>query len=428
MKDETEHSPLVQKINNSSSLLFFLILLFLPTQLGLHFWPSFAYVSGQRIDYLSPTLFLTDIFIVLLFLLQGFWFVKSLRLWFIPLIGVAVATILVSKSPLAGWYELLKIFEFVFLGWFVATHAQETIDFLKITLGIGIVIESVLAIWQFILQGSVGGLWYLLGERTFSASTPGIANASLYGSLVMRPYGTFSHPNVLAGFLLVGLVFLATVFRKAEKWKKILIRGVVLLGSITLCLTLSRTAIVLGIVMLGMLLFHIVAFKTRKYQLQVIGGSLLVLSILVLFLFPRFVGVNITGESVVLREELLQASWQMFISHPVMGVGLQNFLVNLPAVAPRLPIQPVHNIFMLVLSETGIVGFLLFIYMLGKTILHVWSSSFESQFMKNNRIFVLVGLFIFVTVGLVDHYFFTLQQGQLLTTLLFGLSWAREKN
>src|SRR5580700_6749474 len=49
-----------------SFLLFFFFLL-LPTQLGKHFWPDFSIVSGIRIDYLSPTIYFTDILLILLF-------------------------------------------------------------------------------------------------------------------------------------------------------------------------------------------------------------------------------------------------------------------------------------------------------------------------------------------------------------------------
>jgi hypothetical protein len=46
-------------------VLFFLLLVFLPTQLGYHWWPDWALVLGRRLDYLSPTLYLTDVLIVL---------------------------------------------------------------------------------------------------------------------------------------------------------------------------------------------------------------------------------------------------------------------------------------------------------------------------------------------------------------------------
>jgi O-antigen ligase len=118
----------------------------------------------------------------------------------------------------------------------------------------------------------------------------------------------------------------------------------------------------------------------------------------------------------------------MFIAHPFLGVGVNNFFINETWLSPSLPLQPIHNIFLLVLSQTGIIGLLAFGYLLFRTIKHVAQMSFESQFRKNIRIFSLLALCVFLFIGLVDHYFFTLQQGQLLTALIFGLSWSDDKN
>jgi hypothetical protein len=52
------------------SLLLYIFLLLLPAQLGKHFFPNFAFISGVPIDYLAPALFLTDIIAVLLICLN----------------------------------------------------------------------------------------------------------------------------------------------------------------------------------------------------------------------------------------------------------------------------------------------------------------------------------------------------------------------
>ena len=44
----------------------FLFLFLLPTQLGKHFFLPFSYILGVRVDYLAPTVYLTDIIILLL--------------------------------------------------------------------------------------------------------------------------------------------------------------------------------------------------------------------------------------------------------------------------------------------------------------------------------------------------------------------------
>ena len=43
--------------------LLFLVVLFLPTQLGKHFWPNFSYIYSLKIDYLSPTLYFWDLLV-----------------------------------------------------------------------------------------------------------------------------------------------------------------------------------------------------------------------------------------------------------------------------------------------------------------------------------------------------------------------------
>ena len=50
-------------INKTLSILF---LLLLPTQLGKHFFFDFSYLSGVRVDYLAPTVYLLDVTVFLL--------------------------------------------------------------------------------------------------------------------------------------------------------------------------------------------------------------------------------------------------------------------------------------------------------------------------------------------------------------------------
>ena len=191
-------------------ILFYALLLFLPTQLGKHFWPDFSLVSGIRIDYLSPTLYFTDILLLLLFLTvfvtheKKFVFDLPSRTTILVLGGFLflLTNIIFSLNPLNGLYALLKLAEMVFFGWYISRTTQTTrqVMVIFISLSFGVLGEAVLAFAQFLNHGSIGGPLYLLGERLFSAQTPGIANASINGELILRPYGTFSHPNVLAGF------------------------------------------------------------------------------------------------------------------------------------------------------------------------------------------------------------------------------------
>ena len=47
-------------------ILYLIFVFLLPTQLGKHFFPPYSYLNGVRVDYLSPTIYLTDILVFLL--------------------------------------------------------------------------------------------------------------------------------------------------------------------------------------------------------------------------------------------------------------------------------------------------------------------------------------------------------------------------
>ena len=66
------------------------------------------------------------------------------------------------------------------------------------------VFQSVVGFLQFILGKSVG-LWFL-GETAFGPGTPGIAKVTINGLQFARAYGTMPHANILAGFLVLGLL------------------------------------------------------------------------------------------------------------------------------------------------------------------------------------------------------------------------------
>lgn len=411
----------------SNSLLFLLFFL-LPTQLGKHFWFSFSYVLGIRIDYLSPTLYLTDVLLLglaCLFVVQKHFFYFSVyrsKFVFVSFVWIFVGLVF-AKSPLLILYYLWKFVEIIFFGSIVYhlwKKERQFPKFLQVSIASSVIFESVLGLLQLWSSGSLNGIFYFFGERYYTASTPGIANASINGSLMLRPYATFSHPNVFAGFLLIMIVFLFSFFQRTKRLKeKLLFISAILLGSIALVTTLSRVAIILFSLLVGLGVY--VSFRNQKKLLLGIYSSCLFAlfwaALTQMSVVSRFLETSPTEEAFVLRSSLLQSAYQMILAHPVIGVGLGNFLVQLPAyqrtVTKILEIQPVHTIFLLLAAETGIFGVFLFGWFLYQTVTRAFSQK---------HMLAVVLIFLFITVGCFDHYFFTLQQGQLLTGLIFGFS------
>jgi len=74
----------------------------------------------------------------------------------------------------------------------------------------------------------------------------------------------------------------------------------------------------------------------------------------------------------------------------------------------------VNDIYLLILSEVGLFGIIVFLGLL--------YFSFKSV-SKNSPFFL--SLVLILILGIFDHYFLTLQQGQLLLTVILGFCWAK---
>ncbi|HZJ18646.1 MAG TPA: O-antigen ligase family protein [Patescibacteria group bacterium] len=412
--------------NNPSLFFFYLLILFLPTQVGKHFWLQSSFVYGLRIDYLSPTLYLTDILILIILI---FFFLKRIKDGNIfkkinsknaKLIAITAVILLGSsifaKNQHVSFYGLVKFLEFLFLSIFIV-NTIKSFKTIFIVLSFSVIYESVIAIAQFLSKGSLGGGLYFLGERTFTGQTPGIANASLGGELILRAYGTFSHPNVLAGFLVVIMSAILVKMLKEKNSQRIIYWLAMVLGTIALFLTLSRVAIIIWFISLFLIL--LAKHKLRKKTFWLFMTVLFFLLSLFIFfpLFLRFTEISLSQASIHERILLMQIAFQMFIKNPIFGVGINNFIVMLPAITKIKSLyllQPAHNIYFLILAETGILGFFGFILLIFYSIKRI---SKVSPFFPSIIIILFLGLF--------DHYFLTLQQGQLLLSIVLGFCWVK---
>jgi hypothetical protein len=410
----------------SKILLFWLILL-IPTQLGKHFWFDWSSILGIRIDYFSPTFYLVD----LIFLL---WFVSNLlveskkkkwgfNFWYLLGIVFVGINILVSVNKFVAIYKWLRVVELGYFGFWVYKNKKIIKEALIKVIPYWIIIESLLALGQISKGGSLNGLWWWLGERSFDFNTIGIAQISVIDVGLVRAYGTFSHPNSLAGFLLISLVwwikvkpFLNPSFdRVGLNLKNVFWWGVFWLGLIGIFLAGSRTIWFLTLGVIGFWFWQS-RFKTKskiKFGLLVVI-LLLVLLKLIDFNYPLgtfFGGWDENG--MIKRGQLNLAAIEMTRQSPWGGVGVGNYLANLPKVLKNNHIfwlQPVHNIFLLLVSEVGILGLMGVVWFLVKKI--KWESLDKWSWMVLGIIFVS---------GMVDHYWFTLPQNMWLLALVLGL-------
>lgn len=405
---------------------FWLLIFLLPVQLGRHFWFEWTQVLGLAVDYLSPTLYLTDLLVIAILL--TWWWQEKIRdkiqkNWVVGAIFIfLLVNSFLAVNRGAAFYKLIKVLEFTLLGFYIA-KSNYTLYAIRYPLSLAVVYSSLIAIFQFIKQASLGGIFWWLGERNFNIITPGIAKAIINGRLVLRPYATFPHPNVLAGFFLVAIILLLGNLKSTNqlinKLKKNWSIGiywilVFILALIGLVLSFSRATWLIGL-LAGLAL---VVRDWRKKKDMVIG--LIIFLALIGGLFYRF-ALPLSGqEAITQRFSLVQIAIKMIKTSPLAGVGLNNFIPRLPDYWQQFGmtywLQPVHNIFLLIAAETGLVGLLIFLWLL---------VLIYKRLLVTGHWSLVTAVSIILTLGLFDHYWLTLQQSQLLLTIVFGLSWRR---
>ena len=192
-------------------------------------------------------------------------------------------------------------------------------------------------------------------------------------------------------------------------------------GTVALVLTMSRVALLVWvIVLLGILVSRVS---------KVVFVSIVLSILLCLILTPlgsRFLQTSFAEEAVAQRIVLTTQSWQLFSQQPLWAIGWGNFLPSLASLPTSsflgLYLQPVHNIFWLVLVEVGVVGGVLF----GVFLFNTYRKLLSSNSPLFPKVFGLLLTEICI-LGFVDHYFLTLQQGQLLLALVLGLCWVKLK-
>lgn len=405
------------KLKNFENFIFFLVIFFSPTQLGKHFWPQFSYIFSLKIDYLSPTIYFWDILLLVLIITWGLKksYVNKLALGLLLFFLLTqMVSLFEAENIGAGFVRLYQLSLAGLFGLYISSKKFPEISKLLV-LGLlpALLFQSGLAIAQFFKGGSIG--FWVLGERAFSLSTLYISNFNFYGQILLRPYGTFSHPNVLAAFIALTFPLLVTFAPAVVRTQAVtsLALGVAFVAGL---LTFSRGAIL-------SLIAQAIIFSGKNFK-----WLLLFLLIISPVIFTRFGSVfNFDNLSVTRREDLASVALHQFWENPLFGSGANNFInhvANSSLVSgPSRFLQPVHNIFLLVLSEGGIVGLIGFLILIGIPIRKIFLTR-KSQFKRT----LLLMWSSLILLGMFDHYFITLPQGQRLLFLTWGLSMLEYSN
>lgn len=411
------------------SFLLFLIIVLIPSNLFLKFVYPGAYVHGILVDFLLPKFYLSDFPILALLVL---WFVttkipeavkKIAGMSFLAsTIHLSVTTLSSPATALSTVWFVAKLFEMLlFTCWLVEHRSFLKGRMIIIAICTMLLIQTPLAIYQNVTQHQLFGYWFL-GEPTLSVS-PQIAKADFPGSLRILPYGTTPHPNILAGISVA-----ATGFLVYAGTTPLLIALALLNAALIISLTNSLSALIALVLGIGTVLYIVRGKSNEKTKI----GRCTALGIGVLcaitFAFLRVPLLNtsqassiLNSSSIVRRAQLEQIAVKAFLSSPFEGVGLHRLTAEMERFgtisANTKFLQPTHNIPLLYLAETGLIG-VFFLILFFKTVQKYYSANF----------FGFCLLFIPLSVLLsLDHYLFTLQQGQLVFAFAIAMMIKKRK-
>jgi O-antigen ligase len=404
-----------------SKYIFYILVLLIPINLGKHFVTGSSYISGILIDYLIPTIYIQDILALLLLTTWLLEDIKSFVLLFknnrfaqilVLLLFSLFLSVLVSPVFVVSLTYFIRfvLYSSVFLFTYTL-YKKESLDVFIKLITLAVLFVSLLGIYQFLYQKAFFNNYLFFGEQPYTVTSRGLTHEYFLGKKIIPSYGLFRHPNTLGGYLSICLLFvLATTNRHAGVFKKLSMLTLIL-GVLCLLFTFSTFAFisfVLGI--LGLFVY--------KFEKHI--PVLLIIILLIGFILPVFYLFPLVSStpSFYRRADLLINSYNFIRNYPLYGAGFGVSTLKFSQLyfmsRDILFMQPVHNIYILLLEEAGIFTLIFYLGLFVLIPLKYKSSLF------------FIPLVQLVFLGSFDHYFITAHQTLLLSFIFLGLCYVSD--
>lgn len=390
---------------------------FLPISASFLLWDKFSYFSWSYSPWSSFMINISDIFLIfsLFFYFLIIYQKQKLSWWFsifkifnnesyffkrglsINIIFVLLSIAMFVPIFFAKDFILHIVFYFKFISYlFLFLYLpEEVISKKEISnlLLFAFLFQWVIAVFQFYLQGSIG--LSILGEPNIAKDVFWIAKIDLpSGEKIIRPYWTLLHSNIL--WISSVIAYFLSSFSSFAFMRYLLIVWIII--------SFSRTAWLLFF----MIFLLEVIFRNKVAIRNSLIVTLISISTIIPFIVIRF---NIFDSSFFDRIKLFMISSGMFLKYP-FWVWLWNFTIYMQDFANTLlspwEVQPVHNFFMLLTNEAGIISLTLFLLLF----------FFLFKHSKQNLFTKIILFFTILIVWSLDHFFLT---STIWMIFLFGL-------
>lgn len=306
--------------------------------------------------------------------LYGLWLAEALARpraaprprWAAAWAGAAYVAAIAIASPFAtdlalAFFELWLLLQMLLLFVVLTAGPPRRDDLLFV---VAVLLASV------VVQGAVTVVSGVTHATFDVAGVSNAVDASYRNGAVWRTGGTIGSPNAAAGFFAMLLPpAAAIVLTQRRSWLTWLATSSLVVGLAGLVVTRSRggwaaTALALGIVLVGLAAERALSARTVR---RLVLGALAVAPLAV-----PLVGARLTSDdagAAASRGPLNAIALRMVADHPVVGVGPNHFALELPRYATaefaREWLYTVHNKYLLVWAESGVLGLAAFLAFVG---------------------------------------------------------------
>jgi O-antigen ligase len=331
--------------------------------------------------------------------------------WWLALALWMTLSLVWADDPIILRFVTLHLVALIGMAFLLALATQEyDLRWLLAALLAGAVVQATVALLQIANNGPLG--LSNLGEIERFSYDP----ISYY-----RAPGLSMHPNYLGGYFMVaGFACALLACQNLRQGVRPLIpAAVAILALAGIVATLSRSAILsttIGCLPLIVWLFRSLEPRWRR---RLIGLLLVAMVVALVWVFLVLHGTyeNLAYRFFLPREFFLANSWQVIQQQPILGAGAGNLMLriarNVGPVMTDLPLLPVHNVYLYIWAELGLIGLALFGIACFQTL---------RAFLKGHFIWGCCWIAILV-VMLFDNYFWAIHPFRVLLFWVIGLGW-----
>jgi O-antigen ligase len=372
--------PLATSVTGGRKVLLAIIILDIPLQIGAHLYWSEELGASGALGGLEISV--TTVAMLSLYFL---WFVGyisrreleqkiSLRPA-LPLtlyLMFAVVSLLAARNPVLGLYEVVLTAQLLLLFVYLTNWLQTRRDvaFVMRVLLIGFILEAGIII-ALKINGYDVEIPGLPGHTLLAGTTEG-------GGEFSRPSGTLASPNVAGSYLSIMLTLAIglLLFTRSRSWCKTVALVSVGIGTVALLFTYSREGWLA--LFCSMLLLCCAGWRLLRvrHRLLIVGVPT---ALLVSLMFDTPLSQRLLeGDEGAASSRIVLNKLAITVieDHPVIGVGANNFTLNLREYATSEVmgewLYAVHNKYLLIWAEAGLGALLAYLWFLFASLRRGW--------------------------------------------------------